>query len=161
MTQSRLFYPQRFLFRRRNDSQDYAKYQLLEIISFLKYKIVMYPTKSISFYAGKWKTCSVFAHALLRILARFECIRVYSFLTLLGHDLGIEAILVVLGIQMDHHVPYASRLVFEYWTEKKTETTKIRKRFSTSDYQLIVSYNMSILYNRPSKTRSRKQLLVL
>ena len=80
---------------------------------------------------------SVFAYALLGILARFECIRVYSFLTLLGHDLGIEAILVVLGIKMDHHVPYASRLVFEYWTEKKTETTKIRKRFSTS-YSLTV-----------------------
>ena len=56
-----------------------------------------------------------------------------NFLTLLGHDLGIEAILVVLGIKMDHHVPYASRLVFEYWTEKQTKTTKIRKRFSRPD----------------------------
>ena len=121
----------------------------------------MSPTKSISFYAGKLKTCSVFAYALLGILARFECIRVYSFLTLLGHDLGIEAILVVLGIKMDHHVPYASRLVFEYWTEKKTETTKIRKRFSTSDYQLSDSYNISRLYNRFSETRSRKQFLVI
>ena len=139
MTQSRLFYPQRFLFRRRNDSQDYAKYQLLEIISFLKYKIVMSPTESISFYAGKSKSCSITAY----IIAFWLDLNAYSFLTLLGHDLGIEAILVVLGIKMDHHVPYASRLVFEYWTEKKTETTKIRKRFSTSDYQLIVSYCMS------------------
>lgn len=77
------------------------------------------------------------------ILAQIGRIKVYSFLTLLGHDLGIEAILVVLGIKMDHHVPYASRLVFEYWTEKQTETTKIRKRFSTSDYQLNDSYSMS------------------
>ena len=75
-------------------------------------------------------------------LARFECIKVYSFLTLLGHDLGIEAILVVLGIKMDHHVPYASRLVFEYWTERQTETTKIRKRFSTSDSRLYDSSDM-------------------
>ena len=69
VTQSRLFYQQRFLFRRRNDSQDYAKYQLLEIISFLKYKIVMSPTKSISFYAGKWKIC-----IRLRIIGHFGSI---------------------------------------------------------------------------------------
>lgn len=107
------------LYRRRNDSQDYAKYQLLEIISFLKYKIVMYPTKSISFYAG--------------------------------HDLGIEAILVVLGIKMDHHVPYASRLVFEYWTEIKTETTKLRillngeiLRIGSSDFLKLVELDRLI-----------------
>jgi len=83
------------LYRRRNKSPDFAKYQLLEIVSFLKNKIVTNPTNSISFYAG--------------------------------HDLGIEAILVVLGIKMDHHVPYASRLVFEYWkTEENSEIKKIR-----------------------------------
>merc|ERR1711970_1161992 len=43
-----------------------------------------------------------------------------------GHDLGIEAILVVLGIKMNHHVPYASRLVFEYWTEKASQITHLR-----------------------------------
>ena len=37
----------------------------------------------------------------------------------LGHDIGIEAALVVLGFPLDHHVPYASRLIFEQWKDTK------------------------------------------
>ena len=32
-----------------------------------------------------------------------------------GHDISIEAILLVLDHPLDHHVPFAARLVFEEW----------------------------------------------
>jgi len=35
-----------------------------------------------------------------------------------GHDISIEAVLLTLGYPLDHHVPFAARLIFEHWDDK-------------------------------------------
>lgn len=91
-----------------------------------------------------------------RVLDQQGSISFYS-----GHDIGIEAALVVLGMPLDHHVPYASRLIFEQWIDADDQMyvrillngqlVPIRNHeyMSLDDFESYLNYTFTELFQLP------------
>jgi len=80
------------LYRRRNEATTWHKHALLQTVHFLKATLSGKDDKN-----EEKRQINLFA----------------------GHDISIEAILLTLDQPLDHHVPFAARLVFEEWVESE------------------------------------------